>query len=58
VDAHQLIHMKAEAFDRIVEVYRELEKGSGLTMSSWVLFSEALEEELEQLQRAASGESP
>lgn len=49
MDSEKLLQLKAEAFDRIVHFYNELENGSGFASSNWVIFSETLERELEKI---------
>jgi len=44
------LRQKADAFDRLVLLYRELEKGAGFASSSWVIFSEALDNELKRIE--------
>lgn len=56
MDSEKVTRLKAEAFDRIVRTYRELEQSGGFAMSSWVVLGEILESELKKI-RAAEGES-
>ncbi|HEY2934173.1 MAG TPA: hypothetical protein VGK99_20730 [Acidobacteriota bacterium] len=52
MDNEKVIRQKAEAFDRLVQLYRELEKASGLASASWVIFAEELERELREIEGA------
>lgn len=56
MDSEQIIRMKAQAFDRIVQIYHELEQASGFAMSSWVFLGETLENELKKIKDAESAE--
>ena len=50
MESEQIARLKAAAFDRVVRVYRELERTSGFASSSWVIFSEAVEDELKKIE--------
>lgn len=45
-----MVRLKAAAFDRVVGLYRELERTSGFASSSWVIFAETLEDELKKIE--------
>ncbi len=57
MDSEQIIRMKAQAFDRIVQAYRQLEQGSGFAMSSWVIFGETLESEIKKIKNAEAADA-
>ncbi|MBI2821844.1 MAG: hypothetical protein HYX74_06425 [Acidobacteria bacterium] len=51
MESEEVTRLKAEAFDRIVQIYRELEKQSAFGSSSWVILTEALEKELQRIEQ-------
>ena len=51
MDQEELLR-KAEAFDRIIHLYRNLEKTSGFGSSNWVILSELLEKEIRALEES------
>ncbi|HEY3129053.1 MAG TPA: hypothetical protein VGL91_06315 [Acidobacteriota bacterium] len=56
MDSEQVIRMKAQAFDHIVQAYRQLEQGAGFAMSNWVIFGETLEKEVKKIREAESAD--
>ena len=52
MESEQIVRLKAEAFDRVVALYRELERTSGFASSSWVIFGETLEAESKKIEVA------
>ena len=49
MDSEQVVRLKAEAFDRLTVLYKELERTAGFASSNWVIFAEALEAELKKI---------
>ena len=54
MESERIIGMKAKAFDRVVALYKELERTAGFASSSWVIFSEALEAEVRKIEESGS----
>lgn len=50
MDSDSLVRRKAEAFDSLAKIYRELERGAGFASSNWVIFSETMEREIREVE--------
>ena len=50
MDSEEILRRKAQAFDSLARLFRELDKGAGFASSNWVIFSEVMQQELREVE--------